>query len=127
MTKVEMQAYREQLRDMQKRLNGDVSHLTKEALGGADGHAGGLSNMPIHMADLGSDNYEQENTLNLLANEQDRLDEIAEALERIKQGTFGRCEECQAEIPKARLKELPYARYCVACARKLEQRSQRKP
>jgi RNA polymerase-binding transcription factor DksA len=124
MTKVELEAYRQQLLEMQKRLNGDVSHLTNEALGTS---GNGLSNMPIHMADLGSDAFEQENTLSLLANEQQRLEEIAEALERIKQGTFGRCEECETEIPKARLKELPYARYCVACARKQEQPPYRKP
>jgi RNA polymerase-binding transcription factor DksA len=123
MNKAELEAYRRQLVDMQKRLNGDVSHLTKEALGGADGSGGSPSHMPIHMADLGSDNFEQENTLSLLANEQQRLEEIGDALDRVKQGKFGRCEECEVEIPKARLKELPYARYCVACARKLEQRS----
>jgi RNA polymerase-binding transcription factor DksA len=122
MTKVELEAYRRQLLAMHKRLNGDVSHLTDEALGAAGNGGGGLSNMPIHMADLGSDAFEQENTLSLLANEQQRLEEIGDALERIKQGTFGRCEDCEAEIPKARLKELPYARYCVACARKQEQR-----
>jgi len=127
MTKVELEAYQRQLLEMQKRLNGDVSHLTNEALGVAGGSGGNLSNMPIHMADLGSDNFEQENTLSLLANEQQRLEEISDALDRLKQGTFGRCEECETEIPKARLKELPYARYCVACARKLEQRSNRKP
>jgi RNA polymerase-binding transcription factor DksA len=126
MSKVELEAYRRQLLEMYKRLNGDVSHLTNEALGGPGGN-NGLSNMPIHMADLGSDNFEQENTLNLLANEQQRLEEIAEALDRLNQGTFGRCEECEESIPKARLKEVPYARHCVACARKLEQRSHKNP
>ncbi len=123
MNKVETEAYRRQLLEMHKRLNGDVSHLTNEALGTANGVGGNLSNMPIHMADLGSDNFEQENTLHLLANEQDRLVEIVDALDRIKHGNFGKCEECEEDIPKARLKEVPYARYCVACARKLEQRS----
>ena len=122
MTKVELEAYKRQLQEIYKRLKGDVSHLTNEALGGPNSNHG-LSNMPIHMADLGSDNFEQENTLNLLANEQERLEEIAEALDRVNQGTFGRCEECEESIPKVRLKELPYARYCVACARKQEQRS----
>jgi len=125
MNKVELEAYQKQLLAMHKRLNGDVSHLKNEALGA--GANGGLSNMPIHMADLGSDAYEQENTLSLLANEQQRLEEIGDALERIKQGTFGRCEECETDIPKPRLKELPYARYCVACARKQEQPPYRKP
>ncbi len=123
MTKAELQAYRQQLMDLRDRLTGDVSHLKNEALGAADGNGGNLSHMPIHMADLGTDNFEQENTLSLLANEQQQLAEIADALERVKQGSFGRCEECEEEIPKARLKEIPYARYCVACARKMERRS----
>lgn len=121
MTKGELETYQRQLLEMHKRFNGDVSHLKNEALGAGGNGNGGLSNMPIHMADLGSDAYEQENTLSLLANEQQRLEEIGDALDRIKQGTFGRCEECDVGIPKARLKELPYARYCVGCARKQEQ------
>ena len=125
MTKTELHAHRQQLLALRDRLNGDVSHLTDEALHGSGGENGGnLSHMPIHMADLGTDNFEQENTLNLLANEEQMLAEIAAALDRIDNGTFGRCEECHGEIlPKARLKELPYTRYCVACARKLDQRS----
>jgi RNA polymerase-binding transcription factor DksA len=125
MTKAELEAHRRQLLDLQNRINGDVNHLSDEAFRKSDGEASGnLSHMPIHMADLGTDNFEQENTLNLLANEEQMLAEIAAALDRIDNGTFGRCEECHGEIlPKARLKELPYTRYCVACARKLDQRS----
>jgi RNA polymerase-binding transcription factor DksA len=122
MTKAELEGYRESLLALRDRHNGDASHLADEALrrtGG--GAAGNLSNMPIHMADLGTDNFEQEFTLSLLQNEEQLLDEITAALERIRQSTFGRCEECQGEIPKARLQVLPYARYCVECARKLEE------
>jgi DnaK suppressor protein len=123
MTKVELEAFRQQLIKLRDRLNGDVSSLTEEALGKAGSPNGGLSNMPIHMADLGSDAFEQENTLNLLANEQQQLQEIRDALERIRLGTFGDCEECNNPIPKPRLKEIPFTRFCVACARKQEQRS----
>lgn len=124
MTKVDLEAYKQQLLHLRERLNGDVSHLADEALRKTDGDgASNLSHMPIHMADLGTDNFEQENTLSLLANEQQQLEEIGDALERIKQGSFGRCEECGTDIPKPRLKEIPYARFCVACARKHEQRS----
>jgi DnaK suppressor protein len=77
--------------------------------------------MPIHMADLGTDNFEQEFTLSLLQSEEQVLGEIAAALERVNQTTFGRCEECQGDIPRVRLNALPYTRYCVECARKLEQ------
>lgn len=123
MTKAELKAYQQQLLELRDRLNGDVNHLADEALRKTGREAGGnLSSMPIHMADLGTDAFEQENTLNLLQNEEKGLAEIAAALERVEQGTFGRCEDCGGEIPPARLKALPYARYCVECARKQEQR-----
>ena len=123
MNKTELEGYRQQLVKLRERLNGDVSSLQDEALGQANSGGGNLSNMPIHMADLGSDNFEQENTLNLLANEQQQLEEIRDAMERIRQGSFGKCESCDTMIPKARLKEIPYARFCVNCARKQEKRS----
>jgi len=122
MTRAELDGYRQQLLDLRTRLKGDVSHLTNEALRKTGGEASGsLSNTPIHMADLGTDNFDQEFTLGLIQNEEQALDEIAAALDRLNQGTFGRCEECGKDIPKARLQALPYARYCVDCARKIEQ------
>src|SRR5437899_7019706 len=124
MTKVEMEGYRESLLALRDRHNGDASHLADEALRRAGGGAAGnLSNMPIHMADLGTDNFEQEFTLSLMQTEEQLLGEIAAALDRIKQGSFGLCEECTGSIPKARLQAVPYARYCVECARKLETRA----
>lgn len=124
MTKAVLDTYRQQLLALRSRLKGDVTHLADEALRKAGGEAsGGLSNMPIHMADLGTDNFEQEFTLSLLQNEEQALTEIGAALDRIDQGTFGRCEECHKEIPRERLKALPYTRHCVDCARKLEQGS----
>jgi RNA polymerase-binding transcription factor DksA len=124
MTKAELESFRETLLNLRKRLTGDVSHLADEALRAMGGEASGsLSNAPLHMADLGTDNYEQEFTLSLLQNQEQALGQISDALERIRQGTFGRCEECHEPIPKARLQALPYTRHCVACARKLQQSS----
>ena len=123
MTKADTDAYRQQLLALRSRLNGDISHLADEALRKNQRDASGnLSSMPIHMADIGTDNFEQEFTLNLLQSEEHVLGQIAEALERLNQGTFGRCEECQGPIPKARLSALPYTKYCVECARKQEQK-----
>ena len=118
MNKADLDTYRKHLLALRSRVNGDVSHLTDEAL--RDG-SGGASSMPLHMADLGTDNFEQEFTLSLLANEEQVLTEITDALERMDQCNYGKCEGCETAIPKARLKELPYIRYCVACARKAEQ------
>lgn len=124
MTKADLETYRETLLALRNRLTGDVAHLADEALRARGGEASGsLSNAPLHMADLGTDNFEQEFTLSLLQNQEQALKEITEALERVRQGTFGRCEECEGAIPKARLQALPYTRHCVACARKLQQSS----
>jgi DnaK suppressor protein len=72
------------------------------------------------MADLGSDNFEQEFTLGLMENEEAALEKIESALERIEEGTYGECEECGVKIPKARLNAIPYAPTCVKCAEQLE-------
>src|SRR5262249_30321208 len=80
--------------------------------------SGNLSHVPIRVADLGSDSFEQEFTLGLLENDEQKLKEIDAALERIEQWRFGRCEECGKVISKERLEALPYARHCIECARK---------
>jgi len=79
-----------------------------------------LSNQPFHMADLGSDNFEQDNTLSLTASERRLLTEIEDALQRIEEGAYGVCEGKGERIPKARLEAIPWARYCVKCATLIE-------
>lgn len=83
--------------------------------------AGDLSSMPIHMADIGTDNYEQEFALDLMDSERKILHEIDEALQRLEEGTYGICEGTGQPIPKARLKAQPWARYCVEYARMVEE------
>ena len=78
------------------------------------------TSMPTDMAELGSDNFDQELTLNLLGSEKNALDQIDGALERIKEGSFGQCEECGITIPDPRLEAIPYAALCVQCASRQE-------
>jgi RNA polymerase-binding protein DksA len=121
MTQAELEHFRQQLLTMGSRLKGAVSDLAGEALRETGGAASGnLSNTPIHQADLGSDHFEQEVSLSLLENEEQRLEEIAAALKRISAGTFGRCEACQRDIPTARLEALPFTRLCIECARQAQ-------
>jgi DnaK suppressor protein len=121
MTTAKIRYNRQQLLALKKRLGDDLTELEEEALRGVGGEAsGGLSDVPIHPADLGTENHEEEVSLGLLENEDQILAEVNDALERIEQGTFGRCENCGQEISRERLKALPYARYCVRCAQRLE-------
>lgn len=116
MKKEDMQVYRERLLDLRARLRGDVNSMAEAALRRSGTEGNDVASMPIHMAELGSDNYEQEFTLSLLANEEDRLGSIESALERIEDGVYGRCTGCEGVIPKKRLNAIPYASLCIKCA-----------
>ncbi len=100
---------------------GDASHLAENMNNRAGAGASEHSSMPIHMADLGSDNWEQELNLGLLANEQETVREIDSALRRIEDGTFGVCVATQKPIGLARLHAKPWARYCIEYARLREE------
>lgn len=114
MKKSDLKVYSERLLALRARLRGDVSTMADVAL--RKSSAGESASMPIHMAELGSENFEQEFTLSLMASEEDTLAEIEEALHRIKDGTFGRCSKCNGIIPKTRLNVLPYTSVCIKCA-----------
>lgn len=77
--------------------------------------SGDLSNLPIHLADTGSDTFDQDFSLGLLEGEDIEAKEIDEALERIENKTYGICEECSNPIAENRLKVIPYARLCIKC------------
>lgn len=117
----DLKSYRRLLEDLNDRLRGNVDQMTDEALRRNQGEAStNLSNVPLHMADVGTENYDQEFTLGLIENEQETLKLINEALGRVEDGTFGICVECGHPIARARLEAIPYTRHCIECARKLE-------
>jgi len=110
------------LLEKRKELLVNVNEMEDEALKKSRLDASGdLSSMPIHMADIGTDNYEQEFALELMDSEVKLLREIDDALERIEQKTYGICEGTSKAISKARLNAKPWARYCVEYARMIEQ------
>lgn len=117
--KEELKKYKEMLVRLRETLTGDVKSLETEALKESE------QDFSVdHMADHGSDNFEQEFTLGLIENVEETVREINGALERIEDGTFGICEGCEKAIPKTRLQAIPYARCCVSCQRKNEKRSE---
>ena len=115
----ELQLYRELLLAKRRELIGDVDSMEQEALR-SEGGGSNLSNLPIHMADMGTDNYEQEFTLGLVQKDRDLLREIHIALVKIADGRYGICEGTGKPISKARLEAKPWARYSIEYARQLE-------
>src|SRR6516225_10647098 len=71
-------------------------------------------------ADAAFDSGSEEIASQLAELEARELSQIERALARIKQGTYGTCELCQAKIPVARLNILPYSTTCVKCQREME-------
>jgi len=114
--------FKQLLLEKRREILKNVNEIEDEALKKSRLDAtGDLSSMPIHMADLGTDNYEQEFVLGLMDSERKLLHEIDDALQRIENGTYGVCEGTGKPILKARLEAQPWARYRVEYARMLEQ------
>ena len=122
LTAADIEHFKQMLLQKRREIVNNVNEMEDETLKQSRlDAAGDLSSMPIHMADIGTDNYEQEFALGLMDSERKLLSEIDGALQRIEEGTYGICEGTGKPIPKARLKAQPWARYCVEYARMLEQ------
>jgi DnaK suppressor protein len=81
-----------------------------------------LTSWRFHMADVGTETYEREQSFLLASREGRLLWLIDEALRRLYQSpaTFGRCEECGATIGYERLDAIPYVVRCVNCKQSWE-------
>ena len=120
LARTELNEYRQMLLEKRHDLVGDMNGIQAEAFKNRQAGTGDLSNMPTHLADIGTDNFEHEFTLGLLESERVMLKEIDEALERISAGTYGICLGTGQPISKARLRARPWAKYCIEYARMLE-------
>jgi len=120
--KKELDRYRQILLRKRGELVGDVADLEQQALQGA---SGSLSHTPQHMAEQGSEAYDQALQLDLAAADRKLIREIDDALKRIEAGSYGVCELTGNPIKQERLEELPWARYSIEAARELERRSHR--
>lgn len=83
---------------------------------------GDIAHMPLHMSDVGSDNFEQEFALGLMEAERSLLREIEEAIVRMRDGYYGVCLDSARPINRARLEAKPWAKYCIEVARLHEKR-----
>jgi RNA polymerase-binding transcription factor DksA len=110
----ELNEYRDLLLLKRRQLIGDLHAMEDQALRSGGGN---LSHMPIHMADIGTDTFDQDFTLSLAENERKQLREIDGALQRIQDSTYGVCQMTGKPIPKARLDAKPWAKYTVEAAR----------
>jgi DnaK suppressor protein len=118
MTNTDLTLHREKLLALRARLQGDTTQMEDNALNKDHSRT---TSMPTDMAELGSGNFDQELTLRVLGSGEDALKQIEAAIERIEEGSYGRCETCGEHILKARLNAIPYTAQCVQCALQQEE------
>ncbi len=114
MTEAEIESYRSRLLDLLRSLNHEMAHLQNDVFGRE--RSGEMPDVPLYPADLGTHKVVEQVARDLVGHERHTADEVVGALNRIAEGTFGRCERCGAEIGSDRLREVPYARHCAGCA-----------
>ena len=116
LTAKQLEHYRQLLLEKRHEIQGDVSMMEENIFQSG----GDISSMPVHLADLGTDSYEQEFSLGLMAEEKKILTEIHKALDRINEGTYGICEGMDIPIETNRLEAIPWTRFSMEYARLLE-------
>jgi len=117
MTNSNLTLHREELLALRAKLHGDTTQMEGDTL---KDHCTTTS-IPTDMEELASDNADQELTASLLGSDKDTLDQIEAAIQRIEDGSYGRCEQCGEQIPKTRLDAIPYAADCERCASQQEE------
>ncbi len=115
LTEADLKKFEELLLVLRREVAGDINHLEADAFS-TDGERATGDNL----ADVGSDSFAQEFSLELLERDGETLERIEEALKRVEDGTFGRCGVCNSWIGKERLKAMPYAKNCISCQREAE-------
>jgi RNA polymerase-binding transcription factor DksA len=113
MERAKVEKFRMQLKALRGRIRDDGSRVADQALDSVNGE---LSHVPMHLGDLGSEEFLRDISAVLAENEGYLATEVRDALGRIDAGTFGSCERCEKPIPQARLEAIPFVRYCVKCA-----------
>jgi RNA polymerase-binding transcription factor DksA len=120
MKREELDDFREALIDRKRQLSDWIERLTRDANADSPSPAGEVSSIPTHPADLGADNFEQQQDLGMAEETAEEVHAIDEALARIESGMYGMCERCGCAIHKDRLRARPWVIRCAACQAAME-------
>ena len=114
MEKSDLRTYQSRLFELRSRLMREV-RMVEDALREDVMTPGDTSAIPSHPADQDVEGFDEQ--VILAQNEEQLLEDVEAALERIEAGAYGNCEFCGREISKERLDAIPQAAACIACAR----------
>ena len=117
MEMLDLEKFKKQLKSERERIL-----LEHRVMGANTSEGAELADYDNHPADAASDTYERTKDFALDENYRDILERIDDALRKIKDGTYGKCDRCHEPIKPQRLKAIPYATLCVKCQEVLERR-----
>ncbi|MCC5022985.1 MAG: TraR/DksA C4-type zinc finger protein [Candidatus Synoicihabitans palmerolidicus] len=118
--------YYKLLLELRSHLTGQIDQHAEDTLKrSSKDDAGDLSSYGQHMADAGTDTFNRDFALSLVANEQEALAEIESAITRITKGTYGICEVTEKPIAKERLLAVPFTRYSAEAQKQIERNHHR--
>ena len=120
MNKNDLKHYESLLRKERKSLIQEIESIEEKIK--IDSPEGNVDSNPhpYHWADIASQEEDKEMDSQILSQMSRKLEMIDIALEKIKLGTYGKCEICGNFIEKERLEIIPYARYCKNCRASLD-------
>ena len=122
MSVIDTERIRETLTQERKRIQAALDNLHEENPGSITDETGEDAVYDNHLADTATVTYDRELDYTLEENAEHMLAEIDAALQRIDDGSFGRCTNCNKEIAPARLEARPWATLCIDCQRSREGR-----
>lgn len=108
-----MKPIKEMLLKIREELVQEIARRSKSTAVGASPDIGDI-------LDSVSEERTRELDMILTDREKQKLKQIDDALDRIDENQYGFCEECGVKIPRARLKVMPFAKYCVECKEAIE-------
>ncbi len=128
MNKKDLEFFRQMLLEQRRLLTGQIEDVTtSETNITSRDESGDHSAYAFHMADQGTDNMEREKRFFYAQRDNQSLQDITDALNRIETGDYGKCIECDDEIHIERLKVVPHAMLCVKCQSEAEKQSRFNP
>ncbi|HZC28103.1 MAG TPA: TraR/DksA family transcriptional regulator [Gaiellaceae bacterium] len=122
MSVIDTERFRETLTQERRRVQAALDNLHEENPGSITDETGEDAVYDNHLADTATVTYDRELDYTLEENAEHMLAEIDAALQRIEDGSFGRCTNCGNEIAPARLEARPWATLCIDCQRTREGR-----
>src|ERR1051326_5047906 len=114
MDKKRLESFKKRLEERQQELRRTVTRTEQ------DGRAADLDSAQ-DIADRAASSYNKEFLFHQSNNDRQLLQMVEGALSRLRDGVFGQCISCGAEINAKRLEAVPWTRYCIACQEKMEQ------